>query len=194
MRTFPIPPGQRTSVLQDWVMGLPFMQQSVLLAALRGPDGVVKNHPSKALCRWLRRCILISAFDRLPLPSPLLPGGGSYTGPSVVHILEDNEQSHKKDFKMKLPDYQWEDDMKDVVKSFLSSQDSLPLHFYLHFVHAAEVLGYKHEDERIRAWWFNTYHQFAHDLHLAVETEEQLDRRLNDNESQWRADESRFKA
>jgi len=32
------------SVLQDWVHELTFMQQSVLIAAVRGPDGIRKDH------------------------------------------------------------------------------------------------------------------------------------------------------
>jgi len=39
------------------------MQQSVLLTAVRGPDGLPKYHSSKYLLRWYRRCILLSAMD-----------------------------------------------------------------------------------------------------------------------------------
>ncbi len=169
---------ERRSVLQDWVMQLPFMQQSVLIAAMRGPDGVEKRHKSKLLCRWLRRCIVISAFDRIALDNPHHPGGGSYTGPSCSsNVMNDL----------------WEVPMDDVVKQYLSSIDDLPHHFHLHFLHGVEILGYKHISERIRAWWLKTYLRFVHDMHLAPETQEQLDYRLNDNEQQWRQDESRFK-
>ena len=51
-------------VLQDWVLELTMMQQSVLIAAVRGPDGIAKNHVAKLLLRWYRRCILKSAFDQ----------------------------------------------------------------------------------------------------------------------------------
>lgn len=167
------------SVLQDWVMNLPFMQQSVLIAAMRGPDGIEKMHKSKMLCRWLRRCIVISAFDKRALDNPFDLGGGSYTGPSVERP-NDEFQS-------------WEPLMDMVVKDYLSSVDNLPHHFHLHFMHAVEILGYKHSDLRIRAWWNKTYNRFVHDMHAGPETEEQLDYRLNDNEQQWRKDESRFK-
>jgi hypothetical protein len=170
---------ERRSVLQDWVMALPFMQQSVLIAAMRGPDGVEKMHQSKMLCRWLRRCIVISAFDRRALNNPYDPGGGSYTGPSCE--------------PPELTGLQWQDVMDGVVKSYFNSIDSLPHHFHLHFLHAVEILGYKHSDVMIRAWWNKTYHRMAHDMHLCVESEEALDFRLNDNEAQWRKDESRFK-
>lgn len=173
----PIPHGTRRSVLQDWVHDLTFMQQSVLIAAMRGPDGVEKEHKAKFLCRWLRRCVLISAFDRRVLETPNDPGGGSYTGPSCPTEGEKD----------------WEESIEPVVRGYLKNLDSLPHHFHLHFLHAMEILGYKHPDTRIRNFWFRTYFRFAHDMHLGIETEAGLDNRLDDNEAKWRADESRFK-
>lgn len=167
------------SVLQDWVMELPLMQQSVLIAAMRGPDGVVKDHPSKSLCKWLRRCIVISAFDGIALTDPYHIGGGSYTGPSLTQVGEGFEL--------------WEAPMDLIAKKFLNAQDDLPHHFYLHFIHAAEIIGYKHSDMRIRNWWAKTYQRFCHDMHMKFESQSQLDSRLNDNEAAWRKDESRFK-
>lgn len=172
----------RRSVLQDWVMSLTLMQQSVLIAAMRGPDGVDKGCKAKNLVKWLRRCIVISAFDGVALDNPYHPGGGSYTGPSI----EVSEVICPDKFK-------WELDMDAVLKDYLKSIDSLPLHYHLHFLHAVEILGYKHGNTRIRAWWLKTYLSMVHDMHLAPETEAQLDNRLDDNESKWRADETRFK-
>ena len=51
------------SVTQEWVHELSLMQQSVLLSAIRGCDGVARHHKSKALVKWYRRCVLLSAFD-----------------------------------------------------------------------------------------------------------------------------------
>ena len=48
-------------VLQPWVGHLTLMQQSVLIAAVRGPDGIRKDHPVKLLCRYLRRSFMLSA-------------------------------------------------------------------------------------------------------------------------------------
>lgn len=70
------------SALQDWVMLLPIMQQSVLMSAIRGPDGIAKKHKCKPLIRWFRRCILLSAFEGIAIDNPYHPGGGSFTGPS----------------------------------------------------------------------------------------------------------------
>lgn len=185
-------PAPRRSVLQDWVMTLPFMQQSVLIAAMRGPDGVDKNHQAKSLCKWLRRCIAISAFDRVALTNPYQKGGGSYTGPSISE--SDCTLGLKVDGGNVLV---WELAMDKVAGYYLKSIDSLPhhfdLHFHLHFFHAAEIIGYKHSDERIRNWWNSCYNRFAKDMHVHGETEAELDARLNDDEAAWRADESRFK-
>lgn len=63
------------TVLQNWVTDLTFMQQTVLISAVRGPDGLRKDHPVKILLRWYRRCILISAFDKKALTDPFYHGG-----------------------------------------------------------------------------------------------------------------------
>lgn len=169
----------KSSVLQEWVQELPFMQQSVLISAVRGPDGMVKNHPSKMLCRWFRRCVLLSAFDKKALTNPYEAGGGSYTGPSVSQDTFNPDR--------------WEEAMDGRVKEYLDNIDDLPFHFHLHLLHAIEIVGYKHSDERIREWWYKTYCRLAHDMHLVTEDKGSLDARLNDDESAWRKDASRFK-
>src|SRR5689334_20644517 len=111
---------KRLSVLQDWVQDLSFMQQSVLIAAVRGPDGIEKNHVSKFLLRWYRRCVLYSAFESqkagkpVTLEDPTSPGGGSFTGPLVGITIE------------------------EAVSQYCKSLDELPHHFQFHFMHAAE--------------------------------------------------------
>lgn len=108
------------STLQNFVHELPRMQQAVLLNALRGADGVAKHHPSKYLQRYLRRCILVAAFEGRPILDMHEPGGGDYTGP-VPHGV-------------------------DPVKEFFSVVDELPHHYVTHFMDAAQVLGYNGND------------------------------------------------
>lgn len=163
------------SVLQDWVQDLTFMQQSVLLCALRGPDGLCKNHISKKLIRWLRRCILFSAFDNAVLTLPwdvTERKGGSFTGPSV----EFDPQRWAC----------WQDAMNDVVDKYMLLLDGVPHHFQLHFLHAAEIIGYCHPDSVIRAWWCGTYGRLCNDMHLLPEPAYLMNRRLGDNEQAWR--------
>lgn len=192
-----------STVLQPWVSGLTFMQQTVLLTAIRGPDGVPKYGPTKMLLRWFRRCILFSAMDHAVLTDPLCKGGGSFTGPSVsLLILQSKavdratargEYGSSDRWNLELPaaiaDQQdedgWEPLMHDIVGEYLRELDAIPHHFQLHLLHAAEIVGYKHPDQRIRGWWAQTYDRLVHDMHLWPETEEQLDRRLGDNRDQW---------
>ncbi|MGA9774021.1 MAG: hypothetical protein WBV94_33630 [Blastocatellia bacterium] len=160
-----VPAGIRRSVLQDWVHDLTFMQQSVLIAAVRGPDGIRKDHPVKVLCRWLRRSFLISAFNRCALLDPYEAGGGSFTGPCCSEEVRDLEHA---------------------LELYLRSVDEIPHHFQLHFMHAAEILGYKHPDAKVKHWWNLCYCKLVNDAHLYPESEEQMDRRLGDYETNWR--------
>lgn len=162
-----------TNVLQPWVKTLTLMQQTVLLTAIRGPDGVEKYHSTKYLLRWFRRCVLFSAMDNVVLTTPYEPGGGSFTGPSIDVCADEQDK--------------WPERMDEVVSDYLRSLDALPHHFQMHFMHAAEIAGYKHPDLIIRNWWCQTYFRLVHDLHLWPETEEQLDSRLGDNREQWLA-------
>lgn len=158
------------SVLQTWVEQLPMMQQTVLLTAVRGPDGLPKYHPTKFVVRWYRRCILLSALDGKVLTDPTDPNGGSFTGPSA--------------FKAEID---WTLQMDQRLGEYLRSLDEVPHHFQMHLLHAVEIVGYKHPDEYIRDWWHRVYLRLVHDMHLWPETEEQLDERLGDSRDGWLA-------
>ena len=161
-------------VVQEWVGNISYMKQSVLLTSIRGPDGIHKNHVSKKLCRWLRRCVLISAFDKSVLLEPFDRAerrGGSFTGPSCP------------------PSPDWRPSMDEVVDAYMLTLDEVPHHFQLHFLHASEVLGYHHPMILTAMWWKNTYERLCNDMHLRPETHEDFDRRLGDSEADWRAAE-----
>lgn len=192
-----------STVLQPWVSGLTLMQQTVLLTAIRGPDGVPKYGPAKMLLRWYRRCTLLSAMDQAVLIDPLCGGGGSFTGPSISLMelqskaVDRAKARFEKDAVTRwdlglteaildqMDEDGWEPLMHEIVGQYLRELDAIPHHFQLHLLHATEIVGYKHPDRRIRAWWAQTYERLVHDMHLWPETEEQLDRRLGDNRDQW---------
>ncbi len=69
------------------------------------------------------------------------------------------------------------------VKTFLWDLDAYPLHFVMHTTHAAEIVGYKHPDERMRIFWSQFYRDLVKALHLNPETEVQLDVRLGPTEA-----------
>lgn len=139
-------------VTQEWTHEIPMMQQTVLLTAIRGPDGLPKYGCVKMLLRWFRRCVLLSATDNRTLTDPCDLNGGSFTGPSVVPAEE-----------------LWEQAMNMIVDEYLQELDGVPHHFQTHFLHAAEIVGYKHPDERIRNWWNVVYQRLVLDMHLRPE-------------------------
>lgn len=167
--------GQRPrSVLQDWTFDISFMQQTVLLTAVRGPDGLPKYAGVKFLLRWYRRCILISSLDGEVITNPHDPRGGSFMGPSYdEHALHANS------------DARWFGRMNEILSTYLKELDGIPHHFQLHLLHAFEIVGYKHPDSVIRAWFNMAYERLVNDMHLWPETEAQLDARLNDTRAGW---------
>lgn len=187
-----------SSVLQSWVEELPMMQQSVLLTAVRGPDGLPKYHSSKYLLRWYRRCILLSAMDGKVLDNPWDENGGSFTGPSLIR--EWDSQFRRWSFRPwgTLRDgsghgptnsfphlFSARDAMSEWVSSYLRCLDEVPHHFQLHFMHGVEIIGYQHPDGDIGSWWYSTYLRLVADMHLRPEPKEEMMERLSDNRDNW---------
>jgi len=151
-------------LLQDWVSGLPLMQQSVLLTGIRAQDTLSKSHPAKLLCRWYRRCILICAFDK------------------IVHFTADEYCGGKFTGNVK--------DVDQLAKNYFVNVDEIPHHYHLHLVHGAEIIGYKHPIVKISDWWREFYFQSVNDMHLRIESEKEMDYRLADSEKQWKENEN----
>jgi len=68
---------------------------------------------------------------------------------------------------------------------FLNSWDHYPMHFVMHILHAAAVLGYHHPVH----WdvWLRFYRAGCKKLHLNPETKEQMDARLTAAEPDFQA-------
>ena len=147
------------------------MQQTVLLTAIRGPDGLPKYGPVKMLLRWYRRCILYCSFGHIAMTHPRAQGGGSFTGPSIGFNGEKD----------------WRPAMDDLVSEYLQILDAVPHHFQLHFMHGTEILGYKYPDLMIGTWWHKVYLRLVRDMHLEPEIQQVMDTRLSDKEECWRA-------
>lgn len=145
------------SVQPEWCLELPLQQQSVLLLGARGPDGIGKMHPCKDVQRAYRACVLVAAKRGREL-----------------------EWGEKADSFMSLDLIADHAAWTEVVKRFFQTVDDLPHHFYMHLIHGAEILGYKHPDIRVRGRWLHFYRKCCRDLHLTPETQEDMDQRLND--------------
>ena len=169
---------------QPWVLEIPIMQQSVLFAAVRAPDGIRKNHPVKVLLRWYRRCVLLSAFDQRALLDPFEPGGGSFTGPFERHHAIAAGVS-----VLKVADY-WSEErercMDEMRSVYLAHVDELPHHFQLHFMHAAQIVGAHHSEHDIAIWWRRFYLMIVNDAHLHPETDAEMNARLSDDREEWK--------
>lgn len=83
-----------------------------------------------------------------------------------------------------------DDGWRNVSADFLRSIDHYPNHWILHFMHACEIVGYKHPETFI-AQEFNTlYRALVKKFHLLPESEIELDRRLNADEETFKSEQA----
>ena len=69
---------------------------------------------------------------------------------------------------------------KDEIYEFTKQMDHYPMHWLFHFIHAVEIIGYKHPDNLTRFWWNDLYKGMVDALHLKPESENEMDERLKD--------------
>ncbi len=62
-----------------------------------------------------------------------------------------------------------------------SELEHYPLHWYVHLMHAFEVVGYRHPDYRHRMACFTIYDTMVHALHLRPESEAMMTLRLSED-------------
>lgn len=146
------------SVFQDWYADLSMQQQSVLVLACRGPDGVAKFAPCKEIVVRYRASVLKAAYLGRAM---YIDEGDDTTFMSLLHFSDD---------------MWWE----GTVDLFFRNVDELPHHYYLHLLHGAEIIGYHHPHALFRRRWLNFYFDGCHDMHMNPETQAQMDNRLND--------------
>lgn len=146
------------SVLQEWTNTLPLQQQSVLMLALRGPDGDPKHTAFKELLRAYRGTVLKAAKYGRPLN-----WGEKADSFMSLDVIADS--------------FAWE---KAVEKYLDDEADGAVLHHYTHFMHAAQIVAYKHPDDRYARAFEFTYRKFVDRLHLNVEPVEVMNERLGD--------------
>lgn len=138
------------SILHDWVTTLTLRYQGVLMAAVRGCDGLPKEDPSKAIMRGIRQTVLV------PFDARELEIGKNFMSVSESELLKAFD---------------------DVIEN----HDGYPVHFIMHMIHAAEVIGYEHPDAHTRLIWLRFYQSMAHAFHFNSETREQLKSRMERN-------------
>lgn len=156
----------KVCVFQDWMLELSMQQQSVLVLACRGPDGIAKFHPTKVLVAHYRASVVKSAwFGRA-----LRAGEGTRSDPfmTLAGLVDDGTWAI-------------------IERDFFANVDSLPHHYYMHLMHGAQIIGYKHPDPVFNLRWRNFYYACCQDLHVGTEPEAEMDYRLGDwQQKHWK--------
>ena len=67
---------------------------------------------------------------------------------------------------------------EEGYKAFFKSIDQYPFHWFMHFIHSAEIVGYFHPNPAVAKHWLGFYHKACDSLHVRPETKEQLKGRL----------------
>jgi len=76
-------------------------------------------------------------------------------------------------FKLESPD-------KQIINTFMKHLHKYPLHWVTHFMHAAEIIGYFHPNNKVAIDWKNIYESICHALHVNPETKKENLYRLRD--------------
>lgn len=145
------------SVVPAWIERISFQQQTVLMLALRGPDGVRKHHPAKQVHVAYRGTIIRAAKQ----------GRFLYWG-------------ERSDSFMSLDLIASEHSWDNALNLFFSHIDELPHHYVSHLAHAAQIVAVYHPHAATRAAWGKFYARWVDDKHLEPETTDTMDARLND--------------
>src|ERR1044072_2777828 len=145
-------------VFQDWMFASPMQQQSVLVLACRGPDGVGKTHAVKPVVARYRASVLKAA----------------YLGRSM-RVDECDDTTF-----MSLENFSCFDHWDGMLRVFFNHCDEIAHHYYMHLMHGAEIIAYKHPEELFRRRWLDFYMRCCKDLHLMPESALDLDIRLSD--------------
>lgn len=144
-----------SSVVQSWVGECcTWKQQTVLLAAFRGCDGLPKHDPSKVFTKKMRSTLLNNA---------------------------DTSSTFMVDADFALTDEHKEPIDDFFIDCSRGSMDAYPVHWFLHLLQAAEIVAYKCPIESVAEYWRYFYLCGIKAMHVNPETEEQMDARLADN-------------
>lgn len=142
-------------------------QQSVLVMALRGPDGIGKFHPIKQLTCWYRASVIKA----------------TYLGREMRVDESDNTTF------MNLCQFSDDNYARGLTLLYFEHVDSLPHHAHLHFMHGAQIIGYKHPNPLFRDRWSEFYFAACDDMHVRREPEAIMDARLSDWEQRYWSNE-----
>lgn len=142
------------SILQPWVMELPLREQGTLMTAVRGCDFEAKTWDSTGVAYSPGR--RLTAFIRFCFMVPADPREvglceGAFMMPEPPNPFKPSEFGH------------------------------LPQHWYSHVMHACEIIAYRHPIQDISLTAYGLYASMVNNMHLNIETFEQMEMRLSED-------------
>lgn len=141
------------SLWQPWLQDIGLRHQGVILAGVgRGCDVAVRHDPSKIAQRLLRAAVLVPHSGRF-----------DHDPKRYIYIEDDYDR--------------W----RAAIVPFLDSWDHYPNHYVIHFIHAAQVIGYCGPEASpvFSTRWLEFYQEACATLHLNPESHVQMDKRLS---------------
>lgn len=148
------------SVLQDWVMRLPLRAQGTLLTGVRGCDLAPKN----PVCIDERYgCSTGEATAERQLVA--------FLRFCILNPADAREVDVPGAWFSSKPPAKWKP----------SQFGHYPQHWYSHLLHCFEVVGYTHPDDDLRGEAEAIYRRLVSNLHLNVETAEEMLERLEED-------------
>lgn len=146
-------PNREVSVLQDWVTKLQLREQGTLLTAVRGCDDEPKQWTATGFAESPGR--RLTAFIRWCFMNPAdareIDIPGAFFQSSPPDPFRPSEFGH------------------------------LPQHWYAHAMHALEIIAYRHPNWNTKSIAFDLYARMVYNLHLNVETADEMEHRLGDD-------------
>lgn len=123
---------------------------------------------------WKQQTVLLTAIrgcDNRPINDPVKPIIQEYRSIILYDAAPTEESSDG--FMNQYTD--------EELDNFLNHVDEYPVHWFTHFMHAVEIIGYKHPNNEIKNRWNKLYTKLCEDgLKVSTEDENQLDERLKD--------------
>lgn len=139
-------------------------------------DSVVRRWLSDC-CTWKQQTVLLSALrgcDGRPKSDP----SNVFKKKMRFTLLKNADESTS---FMESNDVMLNEKTKKEINDFFTGcLDSYPMHYFLHFLHAAEICAYKNPNGIVAEYWKYFYLCGVEAMHLNPETQEQLDTRLSD--------------
>lgn len=121
---------------------------------------------------WKQQTVLLSSIRGCD-GAPKHDDHKAFVRPLRGIILKNAEPENEDDTFMNHPD-------EGEINEFAHDLDDYPMHWLVHFIHAVEIVGYKHPESSTREFWRNLYETICREaFHMTPESALRMERRLS---------------